>query len=70
MYRKYRSEEEWNIVEGYLNGIFSLEEKRRELGYKTALGLELGTTISGERSSVIFFILPKKASFSLFILLS
>ncbi len=22
MYRKYRAEEEWNIVEGYLNGVF------------------------------------------------
>jgi len=26
MYRKYTSEEKLNIEEGYLNGIFSLEE--------------------------------------------
>lgn len=34
MYRKYTSEEKLNIVEGYLNGLFSLEEKAHELGYK------------------------------------
>mgnify|MGYP000199363344 FL=1 len=38
MYRKYTSEEKLNIVEGYLNGLFSLEEKAHELGYKTAPG--------------------------------
>lgn len=38
MYRKYASEEKSNIVEGYLNGIFSLEEKAHELGYKSAPG--------------------------------
>ena len=38
MYRKYTSEEKLNIVEGYLNGLFSLEEKAHELGYKSAPG--------------------------------
>lgn len=38
MYRKYTSKEKLNIVEGYLNGIFSLEEKAHELGYKRAPG--------------------------------
>lgn len=38
MYRKYTSEEKLNIVEGYLNGLFSLEEKAHELGYKAAPG--------------------------------
>lgn len=38
MYRKYTLEEKLNIVEGYLNGIFSLEEKAHELGYKAAPG--------------------------------
>lgn len=38
MYRKYTSEEKLNIVKGYLNGLFSLEEKAHELGYKSAPG--------------------------------
>ena len=68
MYRKYRSEEEWNIVEGYLNGVFSLEEKTSELGYKTAS--ELDDEQYQEQGAAPLFILPKKAPFSLFILLS
>ena len=40
MYRKYTLEEKLNIVEGYLNGVFSLEEKTSELGYKTASELD------------------------------
>ena len=38
MYRKYTAEEKLNIVEGYLNGNFSLEAKAHELGYKSAPG--------------------------------
>lgn len=38
MYWKYTLEEKLNIVEGYLNGFFSLEEKAHELGYKAAPG--------------------------------
>ncbi len=38
MYRKYTVEEKLNIVQGYLKGIFSLEEKAHELGYKRAPG--------------------------------
>lgn len=38
MHRKYTFEEKLNIVNGYLNGIFSLDEKAHELGYKTAPG--------------------------------
>ena len=38
MYRKYTSEEKLNIVEGYLNGLFSLEEKAHKLGYEAAPG--------------------------------
>lgn len=38
MYRKYTSEEKLNIVEGYLNVLFSLEEKAHKLGYEAAPG--------------------------------
>lgn len=38
MYRKYSYEEKLSVVEGYLNCAFSLEEKAREFGYKTAPG--------------------------------
>lgn len=38
MYRKYTAEEKLNIIEGYLNGLFSLGEKSHELGYKTVPG--------------------------------
>ena len=33
MARKYTYEEKLNIVEGYLNGDFTLSEKAHELGY-------------------------------------
>lgn len=38
MYKKYTYEEKLDIVEGYLNGFYSLEEKAHELGYGAAPG--------------------------------
>jgi transposase-like protein len=38
MYRKYTPEEKIQIVEGYVNGEYSWEEKAYELGYKNAPG--------------------------------
>ena len=38
MYRKYTPEEKKEIVTGYLQGKFSLDEKARQLGYKRAPG--------------------------------
>ena len=38
MYRKYTSEEKIQIVEGYINGEYSWEEKAHALGYNAAPG--------------------------------
>ena len=38
MARKYTYEEKLNIVEGYLNGDFTLSEKAHELGYHAIPG--------------------------------
>ena len=38
MYRKYSYEEKLSVLEGYLNGAFSLGEKAHEFGYKAIPG--------------------------------
>ena len=38
MYRKYTPEEKIQIVEGYINGEYSWEEKAHALGYNAAPG--------------------------------
>ena len=38
MFRKYTFEDKLSLVEGYLNGAFSMHQKAQELGYKNAPG--------------------------------